>query len=679
MFSRFVVLALAASTSVASAQAPARHDSMHVHGDSLTRRTIALAPVTVTAAPVRREEPGSATRVSPAALERAAAIDAFDALRLTAGVEVHLQGQGPGFASDASVRGFSSDHSTDLALWVDGVPNNEPVNGHAEGYNDWNLLFPQAIADVDVRKGPTSALYGNFAMSGVVNVRTLERMQGRKIWIEPASHGRGEGVVLLGFDHDTASGVVGLRGVREDGWRRHSAYTLGQAHGRLLERLGPTTTLDAGIALYATGWDSPGYISDSEYRAGAFQAVTNRTDGGFKRRAQERVSFRVLAGPSLLWRTTTYATQGRWQLYLTIPAAGGRTEGTGHQTEEEDQRYGFGLTSAVTWVLARGEITFGTEGRWDHAHYGNWFTTLRHRDSTNTLVTARQTSGAVFLETSLDATRHLRLALGGRLDAQDTRSAPDSGAAAASHAKALFSPKFGALYHLPAPLDLYVNVSRGFRQTDGVIVDPTLPFITEWAYEAGVKFDTRAVNASVALFRMDVSNEQTFNPATLTSTSGGASRRQGVELELQARPHPALSFTADWTFNDARYRTLIATDSTNLAGVRVFNTAKYVGTLGLDLAPPAARWHLGVSSNLVGPYSPFDEPGVVRPAYGLVHLGSGLQMGTVALDVGVRNVFDQAYRELEALGASGAAGQPPAAFVSPGQPRTLYGKLRYAF
>ena len=66
-------------------------------------------------------------------------------MRQSLPLEVHDQGQGPGFASTASIRGFSSDHSTDVALWIDGVPVNESVNGHAEGYNDWSLLMPQAV------------------------------------------------------------------------------------------------------------------------------------------------------------------------------------------------------------------------------------------------------------------------------------------------------------------------------------------------------------------------------------------------------------------------------------------------------------------------------------------------------------------------------------------------------
>ncbi|HEX4601678.1 MAG TPA: TonB-dependent receptor [Gemmatimonadales bacterium] len=673
---RLTLVALVATPLIARAQQPVPRDSIHQHGDSLTRRPIELAPVTVTTTPARREDPGSVAHVSAQVIQRTPATDAYDLLRQTAGIEVHAQGQGPGFASDASVRGFSSDHSTDLALWVDGVPNNEPVNGHAEGYNDWNLLFPQALAAIDVLKGPTSALYGNFAMSGVVNARTVERFRGVSLWLDPGSHGRAESAVLAGFDHDTTAGVFGLRGVHEDGWRPHSAYTLGQAHARLVHQLAPATTLDAGVELYATGWDSPGYLTDAHFTAGAYNIVANPTDGGFKRRAQERLSLRVLANAGLLWRTTLYATQGRWQLYLTIPPAGGTTEGSGSQTEEEDRRYGFGLTSALTWVLPRAEITLGTEGRWDHASYENWFTTNRARDSAQTVVTARQASGALFLQSTEDVTPHLRLMLGGRLDALDTRDAPAAPAAGgvASYAKAVVSPKFGALYHLGLPVDLYANASRGFRQTDGVITDPTLPFITEWAYETGIKLDTRRMSGSIALYRMDVSNEQTVNPVTLAATSGGASRRQGVELELEARPSGGVALGTDWTFNDARYRQLIrATGDTThpadtLSGTRVFNTAKYVGTVVLELAPRAALWHLRASANLVGPYSPFDEPGVLRPAYGLIHLSGGVRLGHTGLELGVRNVGNTAYRELEAGG-----------FVSPGEPRTVYATLRYGW
>jgi outer membrane receptor protein involved in Fe transport len=661
-----MILGLALATPTLSfAQQPSPPDTARARSDTLTRPPVMLHAVTITTTEPGHFDPSSSTRVAPAQLRAAPATDAYDLLRQTAGIEIHEQGQGPGFASDASIRGFSSDHSTDIALWVDGVPINEPVNGHAEGYNDWNLLLPEAISRIDVFEGPTSALYGNFAMAGVVDVLTIEHLSGTRFTASGGSSGRVEGALLAGLDSGATSAVAGIRGVHEDGWRPNSAYDLGQIHARWVQHLGGLSTLDAGIELYGTEWRSPGFLTDSQFQLHAYDNVTNPTDGGFKQRAQERVSYRLLAGPALLWRSTAYATQGRWQLFLTIPPEPGAGEGSGSQTEEEDRRYGFGATSAVTWLLPRGELTAGLEGRWDHSNYENWLTTNRHRDSAQTLVTAHQTSGGLFAQATLDFSQHLRATLGARYDVQNTGTV-SPGQAALSHGKGVFVPKLGLLYHLPVFGALYANVSRGYRQTDGVITDPTLPFITEWAYEAGAKLDARWIAAGAALFRVDVSNEQTFDPITLTSTSGGASRRQGVEIQATLRPWADVALHTEWTFTDARYRSLVTEDGDTLSGARVFNTARYVGVVNLAYVSPGQLWRAGVSANAIGPYSPFDAPGVVLPAYALIHLSAGIRVAPGDyLEIGVRNVFNRAYPELRA-----------ASFVTPGQPRSVYASLR---
>ncbi|HEX5385916.1 MAG TPA: TonB-dependent receptor [Gemmatimonadales bacterium] len=675
-----------AAPAAARAQQPAhpdtarqQPDTLRQRSDTLVRPVTTLKEVTVTATPMRRQSPASSTTVSAGEIERAPATNPWDLLRQTAGVEVHEQGQGPGFAPTASLRGFSSDHSTDLALWVDGVPVNEPVNGHAEGYNDWSLLFPEAIHDVEVIDGPVNPRFGNFALAGVVNVRTLERMQGSRAELSGGAYGRLEGSFLTGVDQPTTGAVLGVRGLREGGWRPHSGYDLGQLHARAVHQLSDRATIDAGIGLYGAGWDSPGYLTTAQFAARDYDVVVDPTDGGFKRRAQERVSLRYIAGPSLLWRSTVYATQGRWQLFLNIPPEPGEGEGSGSQSEEEDTRYGFGATSALTWSGSRAEVTVGTEGRWDHADYENWLTQARVRQEPRTLVGARQASGALFLASSADLTHHFRLNLGSRVDVLGTRSSPtpvpdaapggaDETQPPAADTRAVVSPKLGALYHIPRLGAVYVNVSRGFRAADGVITDPSMPFITSWAYEAGVKLDLHRVTASAALFRADVSNEQTFDPITLTTTSGGASRRQGVELTADAHLTPALRAHGDWTFTDATYRDFITEDGDDLSGTPVFNTAKYVGSAAVELSPPGAAWLAQVSTNAVGPYTPFDQPGVTLPAYALLHVGGEYRVGDAVLQLGVRNVMDHAYAEIR-------AGE----FIAPGQPRSVYGGVRYRF
>jgi outer membrane cobalamin receptor len=502
-------------------------------------------------------------------------------------------------------------------------------------------------------------------MAGVVNVRTLERFQGTRISASGGSNDRFDASALTGVDDESVRAVFGLRGMHETGWRSHSGYDLGQAHARLVTNLSSTSTLDAGVELYGTQWDSPGFLSDSQFDAKLYNVVADPTDGGFKRRAQERVSLRAFPGDNVVWRTTVYATQGRWQLFLTTPPEPGSGEGTGSQTEEEDMRYGLGITSALTWALPRTELTLGTEGRWDHSTYENWLTASRVRSTAQAQVTARQASGALFLQSTTDLGHHFRLALGGRLDGLNAQSTPVGGAAI-SAGRSIISPKLGMLYHIPSFGVVYANVSRGFRQTDGVINDPTLPFISEWAYETGVKVDLQSVNASAALFRMDVSNEQTFDPITLTSASGGSSRRQGLDLSLEARLSDAVTVSGDWTLNDARYTAFVTAAGDTLNNARVFNTARYIGSGAVDVAPVGAGWHVRLSGNVVGPYTPFDEPGVERAAYGLVHVSGGVRVGETAIELGLRNLLDQAYPELAAGG-----------FVSPGQPRSVFLTVQY--
>ncbi|HMA23466.1 MAG TPA: TonB-dependent receptor [Gemmatimonadaceae bacterium] len=639
-----------------------------VHTDSIAR----LKVLTIVATPAERAQPVTATHVDATTIRLTPANNTYELLRQTAGMEVHEQGQGPGFASNASLRGFSSDHSTDVALWIDGVPINEPMNGHSEGYNDWSLLFPGGIQDIDVVRGPTSALFGNFALAAVVNVRTLERMRGTELTGSGGSFGRADAMLLTGFDHGArGGGVLGARYERDDGFRPNSRYDIVQGHARVVHDLRPGVAIDAGAELYGGNWNSPGFLSADEFERHDYAVVSNPTDGGYKRRAQERVSLRVLSG-NTLWRTTVYATEGRWQLLLTIPPAGGRFEGSGSQTEEEDTRAGAGATTALTWSLARGEITVGGETRWDRSRYENYFTTARVRDSVADQVTGRQLSGAPFIQSYFNLTDALRVDLGVRYDALATRSSP-VGEAAVDATHGVVSPKIGALVRLAPALGLYGNVSRGFRSPDGVISDPTLAPITAWSYESGVKLDRGASSLSAAMFRMDVSNEQTFNPITLTSSSGGASRRQGVELEWRTPMVPRrATLSGDWTFNDARYRSRVAVPEEGdgapvvLNGLRVFNTSKYVGAAALDLLPGAASWRIRLSGNWVGPYSPFDEPGVVLGAYGLAHLSAAWTLGRFEADVGVRNVFDRAYPEMVAGG-----------IVAPGQPRTVYVSLRF--
>ncbi len=100
---------------------------------------------------------------------------------------------------------------------------------------------------------------------------------------------------LTGLDREGLGLVVGIRGMRDGGWRPNSEQHLGQFYGRLVRQLSGSATLDIGTQLYSAGWDSPGFITSAAFAAGEFDHVSDVTDGGFKRHALERASLRVVA------------------------------------------------------------------------------------------------------------------------------------------------------------------------------------------------------------------------------------------------------------------------------------------------------------------------------------------------------------------------------------------------
>ncbi|HXC24404.1 MAG TPA: TonB-dependent receptor, partial [Gemmatimonadaceae bacterium] len=250
------------------------------------------------------------------------------------------------------------------------------------------------------------------------------------------------------------------------------------------------------------------------------------------------------------------------------------------------------------------------------------------------------------------------------------------------HSKGIFSPKVGLLIRPFAALGqpgigLFANVSRGFRQTDGVITDPTLPFQTVWNYETGIKLDEGPISVDASLFRMDVSNEQTFDPVLNTTIGGGQSRRTGLDVSAHVTLAPGVKATTDFTILHAVYTHFVdadlvddnpsSVDSATFTGDPVFNTSKYTGAALLDVAPPGKRWFAQLGANVQGPYTPFEEKGVLRPAYVLFSLSSGVKVyGPAEVWVGIRNLAGTGYRELESGGQ-----------VVPGEPRTVYALLRY--
>jgi outer membrane receptor protein involved in Fe transport len=126
--------------------------------------------VTATRVPRRREElPASVTVLGASVLRSAPLLNADDALRTVSGVAVvRSYGMGYGIPMQINLRGVPGIHGT--LLLADGFPLNEA----ATGFLNIHEIPAAAVRQIEVVRGPLSAVYGPDAFGGVVQLLTPE-------------------------------------------------------------------------------------------------------------------------------------------------------------------------------------------------------------------------------------------------------------------------------------------------------------------------------------------------------------------------------------------------------------------------------------------------------------------------------------------------------------------------
>ncbi len=656
------------SVSPLSAQA----DSGDVH--TLDSLVVSRPATRLEAAP-----PVSTISVDPATLRRTQGTNTWDLVRRTTGVEVHEQGQGPGFASNVVLRGFSSDHSSDALLVLDGVPINLPIHGHVEGYNDWSPLAAPAVGAMRVVNGPASVLYGDFNFGGVIEVSSPSDLAATSGQLGVSSFGDVNGWVRTGRRSDKAGFFTSALGEREEGWRDNSSYWLGSGSLRGWKRAGKGR-LEGGVLLYGSNWKSPGYLSVAQYNDGDLTAAIDTSDGGDAQRVIATGRYTTITGAGTGLEVSGWAQGVRTHLFLTVPE-----DGVQQQEEELDRRVAFGVQGRMGWNGSAGEFTAGVAGRLDLSKYDLYQTQDRTVEETTTLNNGQYLSGSLFGRWQKFAWQKVAFDVGARLDvlqygSQDLQVTD----APMVHATSVqVSPKFGARYILSGKAALRASVARGFRGAPGVVTDPSLPPLSLWGLEVGTLLVFGDVTADLALFRMDVANERIQDPVSLLILDTGSSYRQGVSARLGWQATRRLHLQANATWNNARIKQgdppaitpvaalvdgTVALDPTILfhleppePGDPVPAVMDYNASLGAEFTI-GRRAMVGARVRLGGPFTPIGEPGVQTQPYAVLDLGGQVPIGRSGpmLDIAVQNVTGTKFPEIRSSG-----------FINPGTPAVL--------
>jgi len=244
------------------------------------------------------------------------------------------------------------------------------------------------------------------------------------------------------------------------------------------------------------------------------------------------------------------------------------------------------------------------------------------------------------------------------------------------------SPQFAVAYR-PAPdTSLYASVNRGYKA--GGFNPAALPgseaYDEEqaWHVEGGVKstFASGKALISAAIFQikwddMQLNVPNPFVPGQFYIQNVGRSHSRGLELDLTARPHPAVDVFTSFGFTSAYFRDGTMAAGVNVGGNKLPYTPAYTMLVGTQLSRalnPAVTLYGRGEAVFYGPFE-YDEANSARQeAYSLVNIRAGARGKWLFAEAWIRNAFDTMYVPI-AIPYQGFA---PSGFIGEnGRPRTF--------
>ncbi|HXS27781.1 MAG TPA: TonB-dependent receptor plug domain-containing protein [Steroidobacteraceae bacterium] len=602
---------------------------------------------------------------------------------------------GEGKANQYMMRGFDLDHGTDLAVFVDAMPVNEPTHAHGQGYSDLNFMIPELANNVTYTKGTYYPEEGDFASVGSVHVSYRDTIE------DQVGGTAGE----YGFQRvlGAGSGALGggnLLGALElqhyDGpWaspddQRKVNAVLRYSRGGVREGFSITGMF------YRALWNS---TTDQPERAiaagliGRFGSL-DPSDGGKAQRESLSAQYRgplgggrfaasayVIGNSLTLWNDFTH--------FLIDPV-------NGDQEAQHEDRATLGADARFEWSqdIARVHNGFavGLRARHDINDIARLPTEDRRFLSPAALAAAdyppnfseidhvHLTSVAAYFEATTDWTAWMRSVLGLR---EDYQHGIDAGTNRGTAADSIAEPKGSLIFTPVDTTEIYLSWGRGLHSDDlrgvtqarsaGVAGAPLIA--SQSGEEVGLRQQfMRSVALTLAVYSLDAQSETTYDPDVGQDSAGPASRRYGAEVNITWEAASWLEVYGSYSANHARFRTPYD-DGTGHVGEYLPNAPFASGSLNIyikDLGP----WRGGLQYRYVSGFPLSSDNEVQGHGYGEwdgdVHyaLRSGWAFGLALFNILNERANAAEFWYVDRLPGEPAEGVPDV-HIHPLEPRAL--------
>lgn len=513
---------------------------------------------------------------------------------------IATQHSGSGKAHQYFLRGFSLDHGTDFATFVDGMPVNMRSHGHGQGYSDINFVIPEAISTLVYKKGAYYADVGDFSGAGSASIHTASKLEHGTAELTAGENSYYRALLMNSFQAGNGEALFAL----ESNFYQGPWTDIDEDVEKLNALAKYTTRLDTGLLTfnfmaYDNSWNSADQIPARAVEQGIIDRYgsIDKTLGGETNRTSFSVNFQ---GDNL--KASAYVIDYGLNLWSNFTYFLDDAD-LGDQFEQVDERLIYG-----------GQVSYEFDGAFNNKPMSNivgvqlrvddidevglYRTQERNRLGTVRSDSIKQSSTSLFWDNQIDWTDSFSTVLGVRYDYFDfdvrdlvgtNIHGHDLSDNSGSNNDDIVSIKGSLIYDLTDQWQGYLSFGEGFHSNDArgttIHVDPASgeaveqvdALVESFGYELGLRgFIGAKMNTSIALWTLDLDSELLFVGDAGNTEPSGASTRKGLEATMYYRFNTRWSLDAEYAYTDAEYSDVAASEK------YIPGTVKHVVQAGLN-------------------------------------------------------------------------------------------------
>jgi len=494
-----------------------------------------------------------------------------DVLRIVPGLFI-AQHAGGGKSEQIFLRGFDTDHGTDINISVDGLPVNMVSQAHGQGYADLHWLIPELIREVDFGKGPYYADRGDFTTAGYVEFKTINVLDKNMIKLEAGQFNTFRTVGLFNLLGEEArksgkNAFVGMEYFMTDG-----PFDYPQNFNRLNFFARYNMVVDQNNMFTVTGsifnskWDQSGQVPQSEVDEGRISrwGSLDPSEGGNTQRYNISVKSFHQMNDGGVFNNLLYYTRYHFDLYSNFTFFL-EDSINGDQIRQKEKRnlYGYKGSYVKSFSLAKEntiETNFGGGFRFDEIINSQLLNTKERY-----MILDTSNFGDIF-ETNINLFGQMTwlkkkwmVNFGLRFDGFKFEYIDKTADVYVPETKFqnILSPKLNVAFNASNNVQIYAKLGQGFHSNDARVVTRTdsLPTLAK-AYGADLGVNLKPASRVIinaALWYMYLESELVWSGDGGAWEPSGRTNRYGVDLSLRWQIVDWLFFDTDINYSIARF------------------------------------------------------------------------------------------------------------------------------